>query len=109
MCATLLVFVVGMCEISDIVFAVDSVSAKVAQIPDQYVAYSSSVLALFGLRAMFFIIKDLVEYFELLKFGLCFILVFIGCELLLSNWITLHPGTVCIVIVSVFMLCICAS
>merc|ERR1719213_1475251 len=95
---TLLVYIVICLEVTDILFAIDSVSAKVAQIPNQYVAYSSSVLALFGLRAMFFIIKDLVEYFELLKFGLCFILVFIGLELMASHWVHLSSSTVFFVI-----------
>merc|ERR1719261_1769194 len=83
--ATLLVFVILCLEVTDILFAVDSVSAKVAQIPDYYIAYSSSVIAIFGLRAMFFIIQDLVDCFDMLKYGLCFILVFIGIELLASD------------------------
>merc|ERR1719258_570678 len=98
--ATLLVPVVFCLEVTDILFAVDSVSAKVAQIPDYYIAYSSSVLAMFGLRAMFFIIRDLVDLFEMLKYGLCFILVFIGIELLLEDYLELPPSVVLIVIIS---------
>lgn len=100
--ATLLVMVIACLEVTDILFAVDSVSAKVAQIPNQYTAYSSSVMAIFGLRAMFFIIKDLVDYFSLLKYGLCIILAFIGLELMASDWVHLSSCTVCLVIVAVF-------
>lgn len=107
--ATVLVVVICCLEFTDILFALDSVSAKVAQIPDQYIAFSSSVIAMFGLRALFFIIKDLVEMFDLLKYGLCLILIFIGVELMFARWIHLSSATVCILIVGVFVICIIAS
>lgn len=106
---TLLVHVILCLWVCDVIFAVDSVSAKVAQIPNQYVAYSSSVFAMFGLRAMFVIIKDLVEIFELLKYGICIILCFIGFQLMLADYIHLDSATVCFVIISVFMVCIMGS
>jgi len=96
-------------ELTDILFAVDSVSAKVAQIPDQYVAYSSSVFAMFGLRALFFIVEDLINRLHLLKYGLCFILVFIGAELLLSDYVRLPATAVCLLLISVFGLCVILS
>lgn len=107
--ATLLVVVVACLEATDIIFALDSVSAKVAQIPDQYIAFSSSVLAMYGLRASFFIMQDLVEMFDLLRYGLCIILVFIGFELMLSRYIHLAASTVCIMILSVFVICVSGS
>mmetsp|Transcript_73710 Transcript_73710/g.130741 ORF Transcript_73710/g.130741 Transcript_73710/m.130741 type:complete len:457 (-) Transcript_73710:133-1503(-) len=107
--ATLLVPVIVCLEVTDILFAVDSVSAKVAQIPDYYLAYSSSVVAMFGLRAMFFIIEDLVGCFELLKYGLCFILVFIGVELMVEDYVKLPAQVVCVVIFSVFLVCTAGS
>lgn len=106
---TLLFLVVCCCEITDVIFAVDSVSAKVAQIPDPYLCYSSSVLAMFGLRAMFFIVRDLVEYFEMLKYGLCLILVFIGLELVLANQLHLPSSSILVVIASTFAVCIAGS
>jgi len=109
LCITLTTYVILCLEATDILFAVDSVSAKVAQIPNQYVAYSSSVLALFGLRAMFFVVRDLVDYFELLKYGICTILVFVGVELIVSPFVHLESATVCIVILSVFTISISAS
>jgi len=107
--ATMLVVVICCLEFTDILFAVDSVSAKVAQIPDQYLAFSSSVIAMYGLRAMFFIVKDLVEAFDLLQYGLCLILVFIGIELMFAKYLHLASSTVCIMIVSVFVICIFGS
>ena len=46
---------------------------------------------MFGLRAMFFVIQDLVHVFGLLKYGLCFILMFIGLELMISDYVALPP------------------
>mmetsp|Transcript_120994 Transcript_120994/g.353528 ORF Transcript_120994/g.353528 Transcript_120994/m.353528 type:complete len:475 (-) Transcript_120994:87-1511(-) len=106
---TLLAMVVACLELSDVVFALDSVSAKVAQISNDYIAFSSSVLAMYGLRSAFFIVKDLIEMFDLLQYGLSIILVFIGLELMLSHYIHLASGTVCILILSVVFLCIAAS
>jgi len=107
--ATLLVPVIFCLEITDVFFAVDSVSAKVAQIPNYYIAYSSSVIAIFGLRAMFFVIQDLVDYFDLVKYGLCLILVFIGIELMIADFVKLPSHAVCVVIISVFLVCIAGS
>merc|ERR550514_1089756 len=106
---TLLVPVVIILEVWDVVFAIDSVSAKVAQIPDQFMNYSSTVFAMFGLRAMFFIIHDLVQYFELLKYGLCFILVFIGMELMFEDYVKLPASVVTILIATVFAVCCIGS
>merc|ERR1719301_180882 len=91
--------------LTDILFALDSVSAKVGQIPDQFVAYSSSVFAMLGLRALFFIMEDLVNKLRFLKYGLCFILVFIGVELLLADFVALPATLVCIVLILVFVIC----
>jgi len=107
--ATLLFLVIASLECTDVLFAMDSVSAKVAQIPNQYLAFSSTVLAMYGLRAMFFIVKDLVAMFELLQYGLCVILVFIGIELMLADYINMSSTTVCVLIASVFAVCISGS
>uniref|UniRef100_A0A7R9ZXA6 Uncharacterized protein n=1 Tax=Pyrodinium bahamense TaxID=73915 RepID=A0A7R9ZXA6_9DINO len=106
---TLLLMVIFCLEATDILFALDSVSAKVAQIPDQYIAFSSSVIAMYGLRAMFFVVQDLVEAFDLLQYGLCLILVFIGLELMFARYLHLASSTVCIMIISVFVICIIGS
>jgi len=106
---TMLLVVIICLEVTDVLFAIDSVSAKVAQVPNQYLAFSSSVIAMFGLRAMFFVVRDLVHMFELLSYGLCIILVFIGVELVLSHWLELQSATVCVVILAIFGVCMLAS
>lgn len=94
---------------TDLIFAVDSVSAKAAQIPNVWDSVTSAVLAMFGLRTMFFVVQDLVQLFGLLKYGLCFILVFIGVELMISDYVALPPHVVCVVILSVFSISMVGS
>mmetsp|Transcript_56620 Transcript_56620/g.106238 ORF Transcript_56620/g.106238 Transcript_56620/m.106238 type:complete len:437 (+) Transcript_56620:103-1413(+) len=103
--ATMLFLVVCCLEISDLIFAVDSVSAIVAQVNDLFLAYSSAVFAMLGLRATFFIIDVLVHMFELLKYGVAAVLIFIGVKLILAHHYTIEPHTVVLVLIG----CIGAS
>merc|ERR1719271_1584164 len=96
--ATMLFLVVLCLESSDILFAVDSVSAIVAQVPDLFLAYTSAVFAMLGLRAMFFIVDELVHLFQFLKYGVAAILVFIGIKLILGKLVHIPPGIVCIIL-----------
>jgi len=97
--ATMLFLVVCCLEVSDILFAVDSVSAIVAQVNDLYLAYTAAVFAMLGLRATFFIIDVLVQIFSLLKYGVAGVLVFIGIKLILSRVYNIPPIVVCLVLV----------
>jgi len=107
--ATMLFLVVCCLEISDILFAVDSVSAIVAQVNDLFLAYTSAVFAMLGLRAMFFIIDVLAQVFTLLKYGVSLVLCFIGAKLILSHVYHIPPGIVCMVLVSAIGLSMVAS
>lgn len=97
--ATMLFLVVCCLEISDILFAVDSVSAIVAQVNDLFLAYTSAVFAMLGLRATFFIIDVLAHMFSLLKYGVAGVLVFVGAKLMLSRVWHVQPGIVCLILV----------
>jgi tellurite resistance protein TerC len=98
--ATMLFLVVCCLEISDILFAVDSVSAIVAQVNDLFLAYTSAVFAMLGLRATFFIIDVLVQLFSLLKYGVAIVLVFVGIKLMIGHYYHCPPSIVCVVLVS---------
>jgi len=98
--ATMLFLVVCCLEISDILFAVDSVSAIVAQVNDLFLAYTSAVFAMLGLRATFFIIDVLVQLFSLLKYGVAIVLVFIGVKLMIGKMYHIPSGVVCVVLVT---------
>jgi len=95
---TMLFLVVICLEVSDILFAVDSVSAIVAQVPDLFLAYTSAVFAMLGLRAMFFIVDELVKVFQFLKYGVAAILIFIGIKLILGKLVHIPPGVVCCIL-----------
>lgn len=107
--ATRLVLVVVCLEVTDLVFAVDSVSAIVAQIPDLFLAYTACVFAMLGLRAMFFAIDELVKLFALLAYGVAFILIFIGLKLILRSWIHFPPKLVCFILVGTLVFSMVAS
>jgi len=107
--ATMLLLVVICLEVSDMLFAVDSVSAIVAQVPDLFLAYTSAVFAMLGLRATFFIIDVLVQLFSLLKYGVSAVLVFIGIKLCCDRLYHIPPGIVCVILVSCISCSMAAS
>lgn len=107
--ATKLVLVVVCLEVTDLVFAVDSVSAIVAQIPDLFLAYTAAVFAMLGLRALFFAIDELVKMFALLAYGVAVILIFIGLKLILRSWIHFPPALVCAILVGTLFFSVFAS
>jgi len=98
--ATMLLLVVICLELSDLLFAVDSVSAIVAQVNDLFLAYTSAVFAMLGLRATFFIIDVLVKLFSLLKYGVAIVLTFIGIKLCIGHIYHIPPSIVCVVLVT---------
>ena len=70
---------------TDVIFAVDSIPAIFAITLDPFIVLTSNVFAILGLRAMYFMLADLADRFHLLKYGLAFILVFIGIKMLLLD------------------------
>lgn len=72
-------------EISDIIFAVDSVPAIFAITREPFIVFTSNVFAILGLRAMYFLLADLVDRFHMLKYGLAAILVFVGLKMVWLN------------------------
>jgi len=107
--ATRLTLVTICLEISDVIFAVDSVSAIVAQIPDLFLAYTACVFAMLGLRATFFVVDELVNLFTFLPYAVAGILVFIGIKLMLRSFVHIPPEVVCCILVSTLVLSILAS
>jgi TerC family integral membrane protein len=72
-------------EMSDIIFAVDSVPAIFAISREPLVVFTSNVFAILGLRAMYFMLAGAIERFHLLKYGLAFILIFVGLKMVWLN------------------------
>ncbi|WP_370654598.1 TerC family protein [Hydrogenophaga sp.] len=84
--ATPMFLVLVMIEISDLVFAVDSIPAIFAVTTDPFIVFTSNIFAIMGLRALYFLLADIAERFHLLKYGLALVLVFIGGKMLLMPW-----------------------
>jgi tellurite resistance protein TerC len=72
-------------EISDIVFAVDSVPAIFAITKEPMIVFTSNIFAILGLRAMFFLLAGIVHKFRFLKYGLGLVLVFVGLKMVWLN------------------------
>ncbi|PWC15545.1 hypothetical protein DDT52_19630 [Brenneria roseae subsp. roseae] len=83
--ATPLFLVLILVEISDVIFAVDSIPAIFAVTTDPFIVLTSNLFAILGLRAMYFLLAGVAERFSLLKYGLAVILVFIGTKMLLID------------------------
>ncbi|MDQ5960263.1 MAG: tellurite resistance protein TerC [Pseudomonadota bacterium] len=82
---TPLFLVLVLVEISDLIFAVDSIPAIFAITTDPFIVLTSNVFAILGLRAMYFLLADMADRFSLLKYGLALVLVFIGAKMLLID------------------------
>ena len=102
--ATPLLLVVVIVNWTDVVFAIDSVPAIFAVTRDIFIVFSSNVLAILGLRALFFVLADLMTRFMYLKPGVAVILAFVGLKMVASYWIHLSTGLSLAVIVSVLVL-----
>lgn len=89
-------------ELSDIVFAVDSVAASFAYSRDPYIIFYANIMAILGLRSLYFVLANLIDRFYYLKHGLSFMLVFIGTKMIFGDvykmpiWMSL--GTIVLVI-----------
>lgn len=81
---TLLLLVLIVVEVTDLVFAVDSIPAIFAITRDTFIVYTSNVFAILGLRSMYFLLAGVVEKFRYLRYGLAIVLTFIGMKMLVT-------------------------
>src|SRR5262249_22191820 len=96
-------------EAMDVIFAVDSVPAVLAITRDPFIAYSSNIFAILGLRAMYFGLAEVMARMRFLHQGLSIILLFVGAKMLVSEWIPI-PALVSLgVIVAVLIIAGIAS
>tara|TARA_R110001583_G_scaffold194720_1_gene366430 strand:- start:22397 stop:23335 length:939 start_codon:yes stop_codon:yes gene_type:complete len=100
--ATPLLLALVLVEISDVIFAVDSIPAIFAITTDPFIVLTSNLFAILGLRAMYFLLADLGDRFSLLKYGLAAILIFIGTKMLIVEWVKI-PVMVSLGVVAVLL------
>ena len=83
---TPLFLVLLLVEVSDLVFAVDSIPAIFAITTDPFIVFTSNIFAIMGLRALYFLLADVADRFHLLRYGLAMVLAFIGSKMLVAPW-----------------------
>jgi tellurite resistance protein TerC len=84
--ATPLFLVLLVIEITDVTFAVDSIPAIFGITRDPFIVYTSNVFAILGLRALYFLLSDLLEYLRYLGTGLALVLIFVGVKMVVDPW-----------------------
>ena len=106
---TPLALVLLMVETTDLVFALDSIPAIFAVTQKPFIVFTSNVFAILGLRSLYFVLANAIEYFRFLKYGLAIVLVFVGGKMLVVKWIHI-PTTVSLgVVAGIILLSIAIS
>ena len=90
--ATRLFIVLIVIETTDLVFALDSLPAVLAITKDSFVALTSNIFAILGLRSLYFALNGVMQLFRFLKVGLAVILVFIGVKMLIEHWVDISTA-----------------
>ena len=107
--ATPLLAVLVLVEITDVIFAVDSVPAVLAVTNEQYIAFASNAFAILGLRALYFLLADMRDRFQYLQTGLGVILAFVGIKMTVSYWWHMPIAASLAVIAMILVVSIVAS
>ena len=108
--ATPLLAVLVIVEVTDIIFAVDSIPAIFAVTQEPFLVFASNAFAILGLRAMYFLLADLMHRFVYLKLGLSFVLVWVGIKMIVSHaWITIPTLLSLGVVVGIIAVSVVAS
>lgn len=102
--ATPLFLTLVLVELSDVIFAMDSIPAIFAVTTDPFIVLTSNIFAIMGLRAMYFLLAEIADRFVLLKYGLAAILSFIGLKMLLAHWLAVPISVTLGVIAGILLL-----
>jgi len=76
-------------EVTDLIFAVDSIPAVLAITRDKFIAYTSNICAILGLRSLYFLLAGLMDRFIYLRTGLAFVLAFVGTKMIIADYLPL--------------------
>lgn len=96
-------------EVSDLIFAIDSIPAVLAISHDPFIVYTSNAFAILGLRALYFLLSGVMGMFRYLKVGVSMILVYVGLKMLLSDVLKIPIGVSLGIIGGVLAMAIIAS
>jgi tellurite resistance protein TerC len=106
--STLLMLILAV-ELTDLIFAVDSVPAVLSVTDSRMIAFTSNIMAILGLRALFFVLKDGMDKIKYLNQTLAVVLVFVGFKMAISRWVEISELMNMTVIFSVFAIGIILS
>src|SRR6476659_8550550 len=101
---TLLLLVLVVVEVTDLVFAVDSIPAIFAITTNTFIVYTSNVFAILGLRSMYFLLAGVIDKFQYLRTGLAIVLTFIGAKMLVVVFHLVIPVSISLVVVATVLL-----
>jgi len=107
--ATIAFITLVLVESTDLIFAVDSIPAVLAITHDSFIAITSNLFAILGLRSLFFALSGILGLFRFLKYGISFILFFIGVKMLISHYVHIPVEVSLIMIVGVLIISVFAS
>jgi tellurite resistance protein TerC len=106
---TPLALVLLMVETTDLVFALDSIPAIFGVTNKPFVVFTSNVFAILGLRSLYFVLANAIDYFRFLKYGLSLVLVFIGAKMLGEKWIEVSTRVSLGIVAGIILLSILLS
>ncbi|HAT8178277.1 TPA: TerC/Alx family metal homeostasis membrane protein [Legionella pneumophila] len=106
---TPLFMVLILIEVSDLIFAVDSIPAIFAITNDPFIVFTSNIFAILGLRALYFLLVNMHKRFYFLKYGLAFILVFVGFKMLIAPWFKIPIFIALGIVMATLVFCILFS
>jgi tellurite resistance protein TerC len=96
-------------EISDLIFAIDSIPAVLSISKDTFIVYSSNIFAIIGLRSLYFLLSNFVSKFKFLQVGIAIILMFVGLKMFLSYRIHISTGLSLSVIILIMVISVLVS
>ena len=106
---TPLFLVLVLVEVTDLIFAIDSIPAIFGVTRDPFIVFTSNIFAILGLRSLYFLLAAVVDRFYLLKYGIAAILVFVGAKMLGEQWFHIDILWSLVVIIGTLGLSIAAS
>lgn len=107
--ATILLLALIAIELADVVFALDSIPAVLSITRQPFLAYTSNIMAVMGLRSLYFLLITMLTRLRFLHYGLAAILAFAALKMLVSRWIEIGPVSSLVVILALLVITICAS
>ncbi len=107
--ATPLFIALVLIELTDVIFALDSIPAIFAVTQDPFIVFTSNIFAILGLRSLFFLLAGMVDKFRYLKVGLAAVLVFVGAKMALVDFVSVPAWLSLVLIAAMLLISVAAS